>query len=476
MTSKTGPVVTKDKEIKDKGTKDADARAQLIAKLRDFEELAAGWESSAPRDAETLIATERHRKSSLVLRARLGDDEVPEPVVEEQPRDLWPSHEAPGDEAPRALIALARPSRALETVLRVRGFQSFRVSPEELLSRALSLDPVLIVQDPFTQEGGWQALYDWKREPRLANASTLLVRSLGRREDAPLGDVSFLARPLGRVDLPGRIRSLLAARDRVNVAVVARSPSDPADQLESILVASGVSVTVVEDYGSLLEALRSDPDLVFAPFTFDGEGAERLLEALRERRTWPQVVFTLAPDDPENPLVTALGDRVDATRARSTAETLDRVIAQVLEERRKMSPTGERGIIPSSSFLYVLERYVDYSTRHGQRFLVLQVAFAEDPADGNDPVAAEDWQDLSRDLAQRFRFHDVVSWSQGSRILLLLVQAGTGQIPMFTREIIGPVRKALIARKGRALPELVLRHVAFPEEGSDLASLLPLLE
>jgi hypothetical protein len=381
--------------------------------------------------------------------------------------------------APRALLALSRPSRALETVLRVRGFQSLRVSPDELLASALRLDPVLIIQDPFTQEGGWQALYDWKREPRLAHVSALLVRSLGRREDAPLGDVSFLARPLGRGDLPGRIRALLARRDSVKHAVVACAVTDSPDTLTSVLAASGVSVNRVPDYAGLLEALRSDPDIVFAPIVFDGGGAERLLDALRERQTWPQVVFMLGPDDAESPLLTKLGARVDAAQARSTAETLDRVINQELAGRRKVSPTGARGIVPANSFLYLLERFVDFSTRYGQRFLLLQVAF--DDESGGDPSSSEavttgDWQELAEGLAKRFRFHDVVSWSEGSRILILLVQADAAQVPRFEAEVIVPIRQGMIERKGHDLPPIVLRYVAFPDKGADLSSLLPLLE
>lgn len=376
--------------------------------------------------------------------------------------------EADASRGPRALVALSRSSRAIEAVLRARGFTVLRCKPAKVVERAREALPALVVLDPFSEPEGWSRLYEWRRESRLAHTEVLLVRPARGREDAPLGDVAFLARPLGRGDLSTRVRALLAGSGIVSRAVVAAA-DDSCQRLETLLAAGGTEVQRATDGAALAAAVVVGTDVVFAPLVFDGLAPDQVLARVRPGGQGPRLVFLIGPGDTELPQVVGLGEHL-APGAQPLAEVLDELVGRVVRAEEAHGPADQRGVLPMRVFLSVFERVLDYVARHGRRMLVVRVAFEATP-DGT-PIPDEVWQHLGSELAERFRLYDQIARSHSAGVLALLVDATPAHLAGFQKVVFEPAHRVLADRYGKPLPPFAITTIRCPEDARDIPSLL----
>lgn len=386
------------------------------------------------------------------------------PVPDDPSAGLGPEG-APG---PRALVAMSRTSRAIDAVLRVRGFMVSRCAPAQVVECACELLPALVVLDPFSEPEGWASLYAWRREAQLAHTEVLLVKPAEGRDVAPFGDAAFLARPLGRGDLTTRVRALMAGRENVHRVVVA-SADDSCQRLETVLAAGGVELCRAPNAQALLARVAEGADAVFVPLVFDGLGADELLARLRPRGAGPGIIFLLGPGDADDERVTTLGERLVGTACEPLARALDGLMARVERADETAGPVS-RGVLPVRAFLTLFERVLDYVTRHGRRMLVLRVGFSDGPEGA--VVPEEVWRELAGELALRFRLHDQVARSRAFGVLLLLVDALPEHLARFQAAIFEPVHRVLADRCGRPLPPFVFDAITCPDEARDVPSLL----
>lgn|GEM_PF-2852276 len=370
---------------------------------------------------------------------------------------------------PRALVALARSSRAIETVLKVRGFSVVRCAPAQVVERAREALPALVVLDPFSEPEGWARLYEWRRDSRLAHTEVLLVRLANGREDAPLGDAAFLARPLGRGDLSTRVRALLAGRATIARAVVA-AVDDSCQRLETLLSVGGTAVSRVRDAGDLSAAVAAGADVVFTPFVFDGLPPDQVLARIQPNGTGPRVVFLIGPGDADSIPVTEVGERLAPVASRPLGGVLDDLVDRVVRAEEAHGPGTQRGVLPMRVFLTVFERVLDYVARHGRRMLVLRVGFESAPDGGLIPDDV--WQTLGFELAERFRLYDQVTRSRSAGVLVLLADAAPEQMAGFQTVVFEPVHRLLADRYGKPLPPFAITTIRCPDEARDVPSLL----
>ena len=443
--------------------------------LANVEAVLSVWARSAqpgplPDAVAAFRAASEALRTALQAGMRRSDPDADRLAALPVPDDASAGLSGGGEAAPglRALVAMNRTSRAIDAVLRVRGFDVLRCTPDQVVERAHEVAPALIVLDPFTEAPGWAGLYAWRREARLAHTEVLLVKPTGGRDVAPFGDAAFLARPLGRGDLTTRVRALVAGRERVQRVAVG-CVDDSCQRLETILSAGGVQVQRAGSVDALVAAVADGVDTVFVPLVFDGFAADALLARLRAAGEGPGVIFLLGPSDADDERVTTLCERFAIEACVPLARALDGLVARAAKAA-EVTGTAARGVLPLRVFLAVFERVLDYVTRHGRRVLILRVGFSDGPEGA--PVPDEVWRHLGVELAQRFRLHDQVARSRSAGVLLLLPEATPGHLERFQTAVFEPVHRVLADRFGRPLPPFVFDAITCPDEARDVPSLL----
>ena len=381
-----------------------------------------------------------------------------------------------GSEKPTALamLALARPARGLEAVLRMRGFACVQVEPSELAERAREEQPTLIVQDPFADgASGWRRLYEWKRVSQTSRIAALLVRQTEDGDHLPLGSTDFLARPLGRADLPIRIHALFdGIPDPLFVSLYDEQDSSRT-RLEHVLEAVGIETRLCESTDAMRTSVE-DPQVSTLLFPLVTEEARLTLDTLDWQRATPgrHLVLILGPEDHDR--AAQLARHLPARPLSDNAAVIDDVIGRVMTTGEPPPGLDTRSIVPLQTFYHMVERALHAAKRFGRSALLMRVSF--DASGGQEVIpSSADWLALAEALARHFRYDDVVTWSERAHILVFLSEASREHVELFHSEVLMPVWREVSDQLGRSLPPVSARFAEVPDKGSDLQSLLTTL-
>jgi hypothetical protein len=373
-----------------------------------------------------------------------------------------------------AMLALARPSRGLEAVLRMRGFSCQQVDPSELTERAREEQPALIVQDPFAEGAtGWRRLYEWKRVSQTSRIAALLVRQTEDGDHLPLGAADILARPLGRADLPIRVHALFdGIPDPLFVSLYDENESSRS-RLEHVLEAVGIEKRVCES-ADAVRASADDPEVSTLLFPLATEEARLTLDTLDWQRAAPEhhLVLILGPEDHDR--AARMVQHLPSRPLNDHAEVIDDVIGRVMTTGEPPPGLDTRSIVPLQTFYHMVERALHAAKRFGRSALLMRVSF--DASGGQEVIpSSADWLALAEALARHFRYDDVVTWSERAHILVFLSEASREHVELFHSEVLMPVWREVSDQLGRSLPPVSARFAEVPDKGSDLQSLLTTL-